>query len=139
MILASFFAGLLATPTAGAEDSRAPFLVCNEVAQVPHTMRLHAGVYTEEIIASAPLDIRMPAAFDGNAYIECLVDQGALKRMRDDAYLAAVVECREEGAGTAITRLSPQGRLRIGEEPEGYDACVRGKLADVEVEILPRD
>lgn len=122
-----------------AQPSVPPLIRCEQLAEAPHTMRLHAGVYTEEAIASAPLEIRLPPSFNGGAYMECLVDHGALETLRDDVYLAAVSHCREAGAGAARLQRSPTGHLRVGGDAAGFAECVRSRLSDVQVEVLPRD
>jgi hypothetical protein len=65
------------------------------------------------------LDVRLPSAFDGSAEVERLLNERALKTLQYDTYLAAIVTCREEGAGTSLTRRSAAGALQIAEDTAG--------------------
>lgn len=110
---------------------------CTDLLIRMQRINVGAGVYTEQAVAAAPIEIDIPIAIDTQRYGECLERAGLDRSDAVAAWVERSAQCRREQASPV--RLGPAGHApRIGgvTDEESYRACLDGTV-EVEVELPP--
>lgn len=108
---------------------------CADVLVHQHRINVGSGVYTEQAVAAAPLEIDIPIALDGERYGACLERQGRGDAGAVTAWVERAAACRRDRAPRV--RIGAPGsapRIAGGADDERYRACLDG-APEVEVEL----
>lgn len=110
---------------------------CTDLLIRMQRINVGAGVYTEQAVAAAPIEIDIPIAIDTRRYGECLERAGLDRSDAVAAWVERSAQCRREQASPV--HLGPAGQApRIGgvTDEESYRTCLDSTV-EVEVELLP--
>ncbi|MEX2482184.1 MAG: hypothetical protein WD928_15105, partial [Gammaproteobacteria bacterium] len=108
---------------------------CADVLVHEHRINVGSGVYTEQAVAAAPLEIAIPIALDGERYGGCLEREGRDDSAAVTAWVERSAACRRDRAPQV--RIGAPGsapRIAGGADDERYRACLDG-APEVEVEL----
>lgn len=122
----------------GAVSGRLPAAPdCADALVLRHRINVGSGVYTEQAVAAAPLEIDIPIALDGGRYGACLQRQGRDESGAVTAWVEQAAACRREREPQVhIGAPGSAPRIAGGADDERYRACLDGAPAvEIEVEV----
>jgi len=108
---------------------------CTDLLVRMQRINVGAGVYTEQAVAAAPIEIDIPIAIDTQRYGECLERAGLDRSDAVAAWVERSAQCRRKQASPV--RIGPATNApRIGgaHDEDSYRACLDSTF-DVEVEL----
>lgn len=137
--LALLFCSLaFVSPQAADDEYFAHAEKCFRQASTVTEINLNSGVYTEQVVVSNPLSIRVPAGYDGAVHQECMRRAGLERDVSKDPYLRIIEECRRDSEPIRRVVIGSKVDVKVPQSHDqaAYEACIRRRQGELEVDVL---